>query len=573
MSVANDLREKLSNNTGIIKAAIYARVSTDTEGQKDSCSNQVDYAIRYIKKHPNIQLIGVYVDDGVSGKNDFTRPKYNEMFHEITEGNVDLIITKALSRLNRDEYNSFVLKNKLLEMEATVLTLEDNQVHDFEDLNSGIMQSLTFAIDAQYVKRQSLSGKRVHQQRCERKELTAKDCKCLGFIWNKDTKTITINDEEAEVVRKIFEEYVYRNGTPADIERTLKSEGINVRSCTIKNIIRNERYIGNFYINKWEGKLGTGNMKSRKYKLPEDEWILVERPELQIVDKELFEMAKRIHETRVTVHEKPGKKAVQARFRGHHKYASKVFCPVCGKAYQFGYADRAKTKPIYQIRKHSECSNPFRRISESDLDEIIRQALKRTIDQQEEVCRALEETLIECIESSQDSDKDIAKLKQRIKTKENQMNNLIDELVDDGLVDIAKKRIKTKINEISEEIEQLLNDINDKETNKVSVSYVSDKVDKIKAAIADLRNFNVIDRDMILNYIDRIEIPESGDVNILLKSGQIINMEANKNGDFSGGENVFKKVKQGTAVPCQQAMETMYKICLNDLKSSLHLLN
>ena len=205
MSLANDLREKLNTDTGTIRVAIYARVSTDNDGQKESCANQVDLAMKFVTNHPNIQIIGTYVDDGISGKNDFTRPKYNEMLQQISAGNIDLIITKALSRLNRDEFNSLYLKNMLLQTETTVYTLEDNQIHDFEDLNSGIMHSLTFAMDAQYVMRQSLSGKKTQELRCERKELSAKDCQSYGYTWHKDTKTITVNPEEAEVVRRIFE--------------------------------------------------------------------------------------------------------------------------------------------------------------------------------------------------------------------------------------------------------------------------------------------------------------------------------------------------------------------------------
>ena len=46
MSLANDLREKLNTNTGTIRAAIYARVSTDNDGQKESCANQVELAMK-----------------------------------------------------------------------------------------------------------------------------------------------------------------------------------------------------------------------------------------------------------------------------------------------------------------------------------------------------------------------------------------------------------------------------------------------------------------------------------------------------------------------------------------------
>ena len=543
MNYAQKLREKLnSNSSEPVRAVIYARVSTDNEGQKESCANQVELALSYINNHQNIILVGTFIDDGISGKNDFSRPQYGKMMKLLTEGGLDLIITKALSRLNRDEYNSLVLTNLLLTHEATVLTLEDNQIHDFEDLNSGLLHSISFAVDAQYVKRQSMSGKKTQELRCKRKELSAKDCQSYGYTWHKDTKTITVNPEEADVVQRVFEEYVYRNGTPASIERMLKAEGIKMCSRSISNLIQDERYIGNFYINKRTSKLGTGQTKSKRIQLPKEQWVLVERPDLQIVDKELFDMAQRIHQTRITVYEKPDRKTTQARFQGIHKYAGKIFCPVCGKPYHFGYSDRAKTKPIYEIKGHSDCPNPVRRITEPDLEEITRQALKRTIDQQNEVCQTLEAVLAECVRASQNNGNEVAKLKQQIKTKNNHLNNLIDELSEGGLIEAAKDRIKAKINTITEEINNLTEIIKDKESNKLDVSYVSDKIAEIKSAIVELRNFTKIDRDRILNYIERIELPANGDVNMLLKSGQVITITDNS--DFSGGKSVVKNGKQ-----------------------------
>lgn len=257
----------------------------------------------------------------------FSRPQYGEMVQLLTEGGFDLIITKALSRLNRDEYNSLILTNLLREKSATVLTLEDNQIHDFEDINSGLLHSISFAVDAQYVMRQSLSGKKTQELRCERKELSAKDCQSYGYTWHKDTKTITVNPEEADVVRKIFEEYVYRNGTPASIERMLKADGIKMCNRSISNLIQDERYIGNFYINKRTSKLGTGQTKSKRIQLPKEQWVLVERPDLQIVDTDLFDMAQRIHQTRITVYEKPDKKQLRLVSREFTNTLAKFFAP------------------------------------------------------------------------------------------------------------------------------------------------------------------------------------------------------------------------------------------------------
>lgn len=539
MNYAEKIRNKLNNGcSDVVNAVIYARVSTDNDGQKDSCANQVDLAKKYIAMHPNINLVGTYIDDGISGKNDFTRPQYNEMLHQLSIGAFELIITKALSRLNRDEYNSLTLTNLLLAHEATVLTLEDSQIHDFEDMNAGLLHSISFAMDAQYVKRQSISGKKTHELRCERKELSAKDCS-YGYVWHREDKSITINPEQAEVVRNIFEEYVFRNGTPASIQKILNEEGISICGRTVSNIIQDERYIGNFYINKRGSKLGTGQLKSQRFELPKEQWVLVERPDLQIIDTELFEMAQRIHHNRITVYEKPDKKTTQARFQGTHLYAGKIFCPVCGKPYHFGYADRKKTYPIYHIKAHSECSNPVRRIDEEDLNEIVRIALLKVIAEQEEACASLEAILIECVEASQNTDTEISKLHKLIATKEKQIDSLIDTLSEGGLTNAAKEKIKTKINNVTDEISKYNEAIRDKEANKLSASYVPDKIAEIKAAIEELKKFSSIDRERILNYIDRIELPANGDVDILLKSGQKLTLTKTTT-DLSKGDSVVK---------------------------------
>lgn len=537
MSYAEEIKNRIFGDVTArpVRAAIYARVSTDNESQKESCANQVEMAKNYISAHKNITLAGIYIDDGISGKSDYNRPEYNRLLSALESGQLDLIIVKAMSRLNRDEYNSFGLINLLRRKEATIVTLEDGCIHDFEDRKERIFNSLKFAMDADYVSDQREKGRMTHQLRCERKELSAKDCS-YGYNWHRDDKTITINEDQAEVVRRIFEDYVYRNGTPASIQRALIAEGINICGRTVSNIIEDERYIGNFYINKRTTKDATG----QRIKLPKEQWVLCERPDLQIVDTDLFEMAQRIHQTRITIYEKPDKKTTQARFQGMHKYAGKIFCPVCGKPYQFGYADRKKTVPVYRIKSHSDCPNPIRSIYEHDLEAITKTALKQTIDQQEEVCITLEKVLTEIVEASQNNGDEIDRLKKQRASREKQIENLIDQLSDGGFTDAAKKRIQSKINNITEETDRLTEAINDKENNKLDDSYVTEKLASIRAAIADLRNFTSIDRDRILNYIERIDMPPNGDIEILLKSGQVIVANVDSNSDFSDGDSVGK---------------------------------
>ena len=541
MTYAEEIKMNLLPGvTTPIRAVIYARVSTDNDSQKDSCDNQVALAEKYIAVHPNIKLIATFVDDGISGKNDFTRPKYNEMLQELSNNGFDVILTKALSRLNRDELNSLLLRSMLLEHNATVITLEDGQVHDFEDINSSLVHSLKYAIDAQYVKQQSINGRKTQELRCERKELSAKDCS-FGYDWHREDKTITINEEQAEIVRWIFEEFVFRNGTPASIHKMLAEKGISLCSRSVSNIIKDERYLGRFYINKRTSKLGTGHTKSKRIILPKEQWVLCERPDLQIIDYDLFELAQRVHHTRVTVYEKPDKKTTQARFQGTHNFAGKVFCPICRKPFLFGYADRKKTLPVYRVRNHSECINPIRRVYEHDLIEITKQALNQTINRQNEVCSALEKILTDVVTASQNNEEEIDKLRKQRTSREKQIDNLINQLSEGGLTEAARNLVIDKINHITDETNKLTETIGVKEANKLDDSFVSEKMNAINTAIADLRNFSSIDRDRILNYIERIDMYPNGDIEILLKSGQAIFAKQHNGNDFSNGISVGKK--------------------------------
>ena len=540
MSYAQQIRDKLNpGSSEDVRAVIYARVSTDNDSQKDSCANQIALAENYISQHQNVRLIGTFVDDGISGKNDFTRPQYNAMLQTISEGQVDLIITKALSRLNRDQLNSLYLNSLLVEHETTILTLEDGQIHDFEDENSDLLHSIKYVLDAQFVKQQSLNGRKFQEVRCLNKLLCQKD-KSFGYDWNKEEKTISVNEEQAEVVRWIFEEYVYRNGTAASIMRILEQKGVSICDRSVSNILKDERYIGRFYINKRTSKLGTGKNKSRRIKLPKEQWVRIDRPDLQIIDPVLFEMAQRVHETRVSTFNKPGKPSAQARFAGIHTFAGKVFCPVCRKAYQFDYADRKKEIPVYRIKSHKACRNHNYKIWAADLEEATRQALKRIMDQQDNIYSSLEQVLYECVEASQEADADLPKLKQQKTAKENKIESLIDALSEGGLTAAARERIKSRINQITEDQARLAEVIRNKEDSRLDDSFVTDKIAEIKAAITELRNFSTIDRERILNYIDRIEIPESGDIEITLTSGHIITTGDQNNHDFSERPSVGK---------------------------------
>ncbi len=546
MSYADDIRTKIYGEfcpENTVNAAIYARVSTNNEGQKESCDNQVAYAMNYIEQHPNIVLKGLYMDKGISGKNDDNRPEYQKMLKAIEDGKIQVVIIKDYSRSNRSR-NSFELEDILVENDATFINLANGQIEDLEDPDAAFARHIQYLVDADYVKRQSRKGRITQKIRCDNKILSAKDCS-YGYSWIRESKTIEINPREAEVVQRIFRDYVYKMKTPSRIEKELKAEGISICNASIKNILKDERYIGNFYINKVTSVLGTGRKHTKRVKLDKKDWVLCERPELRIIDDDLFTMAQRIHDMKVTVYDKPDKKETQARFQGRKLFAGKVFCPVCGRPYQHDFHDRNRTYPRYRIKSHADCPNPIHSIDEKDLIEITKRALKQTIEQQNDVCDSLEQLLSDVVKNSQNNGEEIQKLKKHLSTQQKKVDNLIDQLSEGGLTEVANIRIKEKINSITEEIDKLTITIKDKESNKLDESYVSNTMDSIRAAIADLRCFTDFDRDRILNYVERIDMPPSGDIELLLRSGQMIVANPLKTEGLSNQDNVGKLSKQG----------------------------
>lgn len=521
MSYAEEIRKRVNSDTRTepVKACIYARVSTDNEGQKESCANQVEMAKRYIAGHPNIELVNVYVDDGISGKNDFNRPAYGRMQQAIDDGNVELIIVKTTSRLNRDELNDASLRYFLKERKATILTLCDGQVQDFEDRNSQLIQGLRALIDSGYVYDQSQRGRETQQKRIANKELSAKDIS-FGYKWDKAAKAIVIDPEEAEVVRFIFEAYVYYGKTQAEIIREVTTRGYKRCPASLVKTLKDSRYIGEFPINKRTSQLGTGQTKTKRIELPQDQWVIVERPDLAIIDRELYELAQRKRAATMATAGAPKGKS-QAYFAGTHLFSRRVFCKECQKSFQFGHADRDAMIPIYRIHSHQECASKINRVYEEDLIEIVKTAIRETIKGQENICEELEATLLACLrQAQQPSTKgEVRKLKQQKAAREQKRRNLIDAIANGGLYGPAAEALAVQMNSISEEIKNLEQTILEMENPKIDEAYIAEKILQIHEAINDLREFKTINRDQILNYVDKILVDKDGHLEVFLRTG------------------------------------------------------
>ena len=125
------------------RTAGYARVSTGSDEQFTSYEAQIDYYTKYIQNNPEWEFVRVYTDEGISATNTRHRQGFNQMVADALAGEIDLIVTKSVSRFARNTVDSLTairtLKEKGVEVyfekkdlwtEGVVKMLKKNQISE-----------------------------------------------------------------------------------------------------------------------------------------------------------------------------------------------------------------------------------------------------------------------------------------------------------------------------------------------------------------------------------------------------------------------------------------------------------
>ena len=520
-----------------IPAGIYSRVSTKNESQKDSCENQVKTAKEFVEAHVNISLTDdkIFVDDGISGKSVTKREEYKRMMKAVNNDEIKLIIVKTNSRLFRSVNEATIFMQTLIKHNVTLYTLSDNKIWDFTNHSDELMFTFESVINAATSRTQHDAGVNAQERRVRDKELKPRDI-VPGFMWDKEKKDIVPDPSCEKYIVEIFEEYAYRNGSPLSISEKFEKEGKTfpihkrdkitreshieqkkINSDDISRIIKNRKYIGEFKVNVIKSIYVPGE-ESQRVKVDPEEQVVISRPDLAIVEKELFDLVQRIHNAKITHQIKHGRIITREDYKGKYKFSAKIYCSVCGKPFQYGFTDRKQMFPLYRIKKHSACSSNVKKIYEADLEEITKKAIKQVMDQQKEVYTIIEQVLTEAVKASHNSDDEINYLKKQKGDKQKEIDNLTDAIGKGYLNESAIDKFLNRINKITEEIEKLEEEISEKTYNQLDDDYVPKKIASIKSSIDNLKNFSVIDRKRVLNYIDRIKVLSNGNIEIILNS-------------------------------------------------------
>ena len=232
-----------------MKYCIYARVSTTYDSQDLSFDIQTKELKKKVKAlYPTYTYVATYGDQGISGKKE-SRPQFQQMLKDARAKKFDVIVTKSISRFAR---NTRVLLSSLEELGQIgikVLFIEENI-----DSSSASQKFLLTVLGGLAEMEAQNTSSHIRESNNIRRVAgsIARPCAaCVGYTWDKKTKTISVNEDEAELVNQIFHWYVDDDLSQGKIAALVtnsgfkpKHGGLRVDRKTITKILSNKKYIG-----------------------------------------------------------------------------------------------------------------------------------------------------------------------------------------------------------------------------------------------------------------------------------------------------------------------------------------
>lgn len=202
------------------KVAIYARVSTEHEAQISALGNQIQYYDEILKTHQDWQLISRYIDEGITGTSTRKRPNFMRMINDAEKGHFDLIVTREVSRFARNTVDALQEIRKLKKIGVEVYFTEDN-IWTFND-DDGELKLTLMATLAQNESKKLSQRIKAGQTITFQNGVFYGNGNILGY--DRVGKNAVINEEQAEIVRYIYSEFLKGKGT-TEIATSLEKQG------------------------------------------------------------------------------------------------------------------------------------------------------------------------------------------------------------------------------------------------------------------------------------------------------------------------------------------------------------
>ncbi len=543
--IAANLKNNIKDSVKKIikKVCAYCRVSTDSEEQQTSYNSQIKHYSEQIKSNPEWEFVGIYADEGISGTQVKKRTEFMRMIDDALNGKIDIIIAKSISRFARNTVDTLKYVRLLREHNVDVYFEKEN-IHTLE-LDSEMFLTLYSAFAQAESESTSQNVTMGFRAKMKRGEIVGNPA-CYGFIWNKETKELEINEEQAKVIRDVFNWYIDGMGTRAIAQ---KLNDMNVPSCkgtkwcqsAVRRIISQEKYCGDLVQQKYYTTDPLTHHQIRNK--GEKEKYYIQDHHQCIVSREIWNKANNIAEQRLKKFTDSNRPYI-GQYKMMYPFSNKLECCSCHQPFvrRTGNKKKDGSQNIYWActsRNESRdlCSNS-KFLKNNILEEIFVQIYNSIIANKhktkDKLLNAIKDTI-----TSTDYKVKIDKLNSEKIVLEKRLSNLIDMKLDDYE---HKEIYNSKEKELNDKIFKIVNEINEYRLLEQENKGIATQLQQIEVMINVPLSLKGFDRESFDSMVEKVivgEADENGNINpnilrFVLKVGSEYKYDLN----YNGNENV-----------------------------------
>ena len=503
-------RNKSNREVTDMNIAAYCRVSTDKSDQLNSLETQKEFFLEYTKRTGD-NLIKLYADEGISGTKIKNRMEFQRMLADAEKGLFDMVVVKDISRFARNTVDLLqsVRKLKSLGIETQFLTANMTSMGNSEFVLT-IFGALAQEESANTSKRIKF-GKKMNAEKGRVPNIVFGYDKTIGDYFN-----LSINENEAMAIRQIFQWYTEEGYGGSKIANMLNERGIKTKrgnnwsQNSVCRILTNEIYTGKIINGKEEiADFLTGQRKEKN----ESEWFVTIRPELRIIEDEVFDKAQDIlkgrHDSFKITHERQSNK---------YLFSTLIKCKECGWSFRRTVRQYKNTYVRWVCSGHNgkgadSCPNAVT-VDEEELIQALQEYFQEILSKKKKVInyvikefQRVYKAKDENIEYEKQLNAELNKLR---KSREKYMDMYTDDL-------ISREELNEKIGGMRKEIERLENELK-------MVSYHLTKGEQLEAILnstfkqlEDITDVHEMTNAQLKRLIQKIEVDKEGNVDIYLR--------------------------------------------------------
>ncbi|MGN0973798.1 MAG: recombinase family protein [Bacilli bacterium] len=359
------------------------------DDDSESIKNQRNLLLEEIKKHPEYILVDEYSDEDLSGAGTY-RPEFERLIKDCKNKKLDIVLCKSQSRFSRDmEIIEKYLHNKFLEWNVRFISLSDNA--DTANIGNKKSRQINGLVNEWYLEDVSNNIRSAFKAKMKNGEFISPFAP-FGYEISKINNNKLIVDKEAsEIVKKIFQLYIegfgfggiakylneknipspslykFQKGIKLNIVSNRSRKDIKWSNNAIKNILKNEVYLGHLI----QGKRTTISYKNHKIKRKDkSEWIKYENTHPSIIDKYTFNKVQNIMKQKI----RTAKNSYII-----HNLSGKVFCLECKSKMRKKNSSKHNYLVCSNYSINKKCTN-VKSIRYDELEKIILKEINKQIE-------------------------------------------------------------------------------------------------------------------------------------------------------------------------------------------------